>query len=162
MKAWYQSLQQREQLFVAAGALAVAITVLYVFVWLPLDRSHDRLSGSVDAWQRSLAELQPLKGQRPATSGAAPSAANTSQAPVMIVDRSLRARGLDRSLQRSQPTTANGLRVEFENVAFDELVLWLGDLNAQYAMEVTAGTFSRPGRAEAGRINANLTLERIL
>ncbi len=79
---------------------------------------------------------------------------------MVIVDRTLRARGLDRSLQRSQPTTSTGIRVEFENVAFDDLVLWLGDLNAQYAMDVTSGTFSRPSRGEPGRINANLTLER--
>jgi hypothetical protein len=41
-------------------------------------------------------------------------------------------------------------------------VLWLGDLSAQYAMDVTSGSFSASNRAEAGRINATLTLERAL
>jgi type II secretory pathway component PulM len=52
--------------------------------------------------------------------------------------------------------------VEFENVAFDDLVLWLGDLSTQYAMDVTSGSFSASSRAEVGRINATLTLERAL
>ena len=105
--------------------------------------------------------MQPLKHQKLATATSRPAAA-ANQTPVVIVDQTLRARGLDRALQRSQPTTSTGIRVELENVAFDDLVLWLGDLNAQYAMDVTTGTFSKPNRAEPGRINANLTLERTL
>lgn len=161
MKDWFESLEQREKILVSVGAVAVIITVLYAFAWLPIDKGHKELSASVDRWQRSLSELQPLKHQKPATATSRPAAA-ANQTPVVIVDQTLRARGLDRALQRSQPTTSTGIRVEFENVAFDDLVLWLGDLNAQYAMDVTTGTFSKPNRAEPGRINANLTLERTL
>ena len=161
MNDWFESLEQREKILVSVGAVVVIITVLYAFAWLPIDKGHKELSASVDRWQRSLSELQPLKHQKPATATSRPAAA-ANQTPVVIVDQTLRARGLDRALQRSQPTTSTGIRVEFENVAFDDLVLWLGDLNAQYAMDVTTGTFSKPNRAEPGRINANLTLERTL
>ena len=160
MKDWFAALEQREKIFVAVGAAAVAIALLYALVWLPLDKSHKELSANVTAWQRSLNELRPLKGMQQQTSTTQRTAAAGNQTPVVIVDTTLRARGLDRSLQRSQPTTSTGIRVEFENVAFDDLVLWLGDLNAQHAMDVTSGTFSRPNRGEPGRINANLTLER--
>lgn len=161
MKDWFESLEQREKNFVSFGAIAVMATVLYGLVWLPIDKQHKDVTASVNAWQASIGELQPLKGQKAGTQQA-PATAGSDQTPVVIVDRTLRARGLDRALQRSQPTTSTGIRVEFENVAFDDLVLWLGDLNAQFAMDVTTGTFSRPNRAEPGRINANLTLERTL
>ena len=98
--------------------------------------------------------------QIPAGNSTRATPAGAGQTPVVIVDQTLRARGLDRSLQRSQPTTSNGIRVEFENVAFDDLVLWLGDLSNQYAMEVTSGSFSAGNRSTAGRVNATLTLER--
>jgi type II secretory pathway component PulM len=78
----------------------------------------------------------------------------------VIVDQTLRARGLDRSLKRSQPTTNNGIRVEFENVAFDGLILWLGDLSTQHAMHVQAGSFSASSQSGPGRINATMTIER--
>ncbi len=163
MKDWFESLEQRERLFVGGGAAVVAVALLYAFIWLPLAKGHEDLSISVAAWQRSLAELRPLKGLQPAPAGSSRAVrAGAQQTPVVIVDQTLRARGLDRSLRRSQPTTSTGIRVEFENVAFDDLVLWLGDLSSQYAMDVTSGSFSTANRPEIGRINATLTLERTL
>lgn len=163
MKDWFNSLEQRERIFVGAGIVVVALALFYVAVWMPLERSRVALATNIALWEQSLAELRPLRGIQPATtSDTRISPANAQQTPVVIVDQSLRARGLDRSLKRSQPTTSNGIRVEFENVAFDDLVLWLGDLSRQYAMDVTSGSFSTTSRAEVGRISATLTLERTL
>ena len=164
MKDWYESLQAREQTVVLVGAIVVVIALLFSFVWVPIDRSHARVANSVNTWERSLAELRPLRSL--ATSGElnAKSAAVSSgqQAPIIIVDQTLRSRGLEQYRRRSQPTTANGIRVEFENVAFDELILWLGDLSDQHAMHVQAGSLSAISQAGPGRINASLTLERAL
>lgn len=161
MRDWFESLESREQVFVAAGAIAVVLALLYAFVWLPLDRGQQDLARSVASWERSLAELRPLKAMQQASGGSRPArSVAASQAPVVIVDQSLRARGLHESLQRSQPTTADGIRVEFEDVAFDDLVLWLGDLSRQYAMQVSSGSVSAAGSGEPGRVNATLTLER--
>ena len=161
MKDWFTTLQQREQIVVVAGAVVVLIAIFYSLVWEPLDSGHKDLSAAVTRWERSLAELKPLKGLQTSASGNAPVVSNASQqTPVVIVDLTLRARGLDRSLKRSQPTTSNGIRVEFDNVAFDELVLWLGDLSSQYAMQVTSGSMSTTAQSAPGRINATFTLER--
>jgi type II secretory pathway component PulM len=97
---------------------------------------------------------KPRNGTR-ATSGAA-----SAQSPVVVVDSTLRSHGLGQP-KRSQPTP-NGIRVEFENVAFDKLVVWLGDLSYQYGMEVQAGSVSTGTSDEPGRVNASLTLERSL
>jgi len=162
MKDWFESLEKRERIFVSGGVAVVAVSLLYALIWIPLDKSHNNLNGSVAAWDRSLAQLRPLRGMQPVAASSLVAPVNAQQTPVVIVDLTLRARGLDRSLQRSQPTTSNGIRVEFENVAFDELVIWLGDLSTQYAMDVTSGSFSTANRTEVGRINATLTLERTL
>ena len=161
MKDWFEALETRERLFVLTGAVVVLVALLYALLWAPLDTRHKQLESSVAAWERSLAELQPLVGmQQTAPASGQATQSNRQQTPVVIVDRTLRARGLDRSLKRSQPTTSSGIRVEFENVAFDDLVLWLGDLSSQYAMHVSQGTMSVASRAGPGRINATLTLER--
>lgn len=162
MKDWLYSLEQRERIFVLGGAVAVVLALFYAFLWLPLDKGHQTLQSSVDSWQRSLAEIGPLRGAQPTQTQTSRPAVNTQQTPVVIVDATLRARGLDRSLRRSQPTTSSGIRVEFENVAFDDLVLWLDDLSTQYAMEVASGSLSTSTQAGPGRINATLTLERSL
>jgi len=161
MKNWFLGLEQREQIFVGGGAIVVLIAVFHTLVWVPLDTGQESLAQEVDLWQRSLADLKPLTGMQPGTTDGRPNVANAgSQTPVVIVDQTLRARGLDRALQRSQPTTSNGIRVEFDNVAFDELVLWLGDLSSQYGMEVSSGSMSQTSQSGPGRINATFTLER--
>lgn len=161
MKLWFESLQTRERLFVAIGALIVALAILYGAVWTPLVKKHAELQADVNSWQQSLAALQPLGTL--ASSGSSSRPANgRQQSPIIIVDQTLRGRALDRYRKRSQPTSSNGVRVEFENVAFDELVLWLGDLSDQYSMHVQAGSFSPGSPVVAGRVNATLTLERAL
>ena len=160
MKDWFLGLEDRERLFVGIGAIVVALALIYGFAWAPLDKKHRETQASVSDWQRSLAELRPLKGMASqARNGAAPSP-GAQQSPIIIVDQTLRSRGLERYRKRSQPTSSNGIRVEFEDVAFDDLVLWLGDLSDQYRMTVQAGSLASGSRAGPGRINAALTLER--
>lgn len=161
MKDWFDALESRERLFVALGAVIVIAALFYGFVWAPLDKNHETMAASVSDWQQSLAELRPLKvlaqgGDQAANAGAAVS----QQAPIIVVDQTLRSRGLEQYRRRSQPTSNNGIRVEFENVAFDDLVLWLGDLSDQHSMHVQAGSLSKGSQSGAGRINATLTLER--
>ena len=161
MKNWFEGLESREQLFVSLGVIVVVAALLYGFVWAPLDRNHDAMANSVTDWQRSLAELGPLKGMaQTGGSTSTPTSSGGQQAPIIIVDQTLRSRQLEQFRRRSQPTSSNGIRVEFENVAFDDLVLWLGDLSDQYSMHVQAGSLSKGSQSGAGRINATLTLER--
>ncbi len=159
MRDWFESLELRERLFVTAGAVVVAAALLYAFAWVPLDKRHAEVATSVANWQRSLAELRPLKNVKQTASVPRPGA-GAQQSAIIIVDQTLRGRGLDQYRQRSQPTSTNGIRVEFENVAFDDLVLWLGDLADQYAMHVQAGSVTAGSRSGPGRVNASLTLER--
>ena len=161
MMNWFESLAQRERLFVSAGGAVLLVALIYAFVWLPLDKGQQSMSASIATWERSLADLQPLSSLQLGNSINGPTAgANSPQTPVVIVDQTLRARGLDNSLKRSQPTTTNGIRIEFENIAFDDLVLWLGDLSVQFGMHVTTGSMSATSQAGPGRINATFTLER--
>ena len=161
MKDWFGNLEAREQVFVAGGGAFVIIALVYAFLWMPFDKNHRQRVDSVDSWQRSLAELGPLRSLASSSQSSRPrSTGNSQQAPIIIVDQTLRSRGLEQYRRRSQPTTSNGVRVEFESVAFDELVLWLGDLSDEFGMHVQAGSVSVVPQAGPGRVNASLTLER--
>ena len=165
MKDWFAGLETREQAFVVAGAAVVAISLIYALAWMPLAKQHAQLETSVGNWERSLAELGPLRPLAAAAAqqgGSQQSPVNRQQAPIIIVDQTLRSRGLEQYRRRSQPTTSNGVRVELEGVAFDELVIWLGDLSDEYGMQVQAGSVSAVTQVGPGRVNASLTLERSL
>ena len=161
MRNWFESLEQRERIFVIVGAAIIVVALFWAGVWMPLDKGHRDAQARVADWQRSLSVLRPLAAAPQVVDDPArPASGPSSESAVVIVDRTLRSHGLGQP-KRSQPTP-NGIRVDFENVAFDDLVLWLGDLSSQYGMEVQAGSLSAPSVASPGRINATLTLERTL
>ena len=163
MKDWFNTLESREQVFVAAGAVIVVVALIYALLWLPLDKRHAQAQQSVADWERSLAELGPLRALVANAGSEIPrGSVDVGQAPIIIVDQTLRSRGLEQYRRRSQPTTSNGIRVELESVPFDELVLWLGDLSDQFGLHVQAGSLSAIAQAGPGRVNASLTLERSL
>ena len=160
MKDWFESLEQRERIFVGVGAIVVVIAVFWAALWMPLDKGHRDAQARVADWERSLTVLRPLAAAPQPQAGPAQQRGAGTESPVVIVDRTLRSHGLGQP-KRSQPTP-NGIRLDFENVAFDNLILWLGDLSSQYGMEVQAGSLSAPSVESPGRINATLTLERTL
>lgn len=161
MKLWFLSLQPRERVFVTAAVVFAAVATLWFGIWIPLDKGHQYAAERVAVWQQSLAELRPMKAQVEALGSGRPVTSGQNESLVVIVDNSLRQRGLYSSLQRSQPTPAgNGIRVEFENAAFDDLVLWLGDLHRQYGLQVESGSFSIASGSSPGRVNSSVTLQR--
>ncbi len=161
MKDWFLALNERERISVAVAAVFVLFAIAWFGIWEPLNSGHQRAKDSVENWRQSLAELRPLKGQIQNAGTSQPATAGQNQSLVVIVDNSLRQRGLYGSLQRSQPTPAgNGIRVEFESAAFDDLILWLGDLHRQYGLTVEAGSFSTSSSDSPGGVNSSVTLER--
>jgi general secretion pathway protein M len=161
MTSWFASLAEREKIFVLTAAVLIVFATLWLGVWTPLDRGQKSAAARVDTWKVSLAQLQPLKGQVQSSGSGTQLQAGQNQSLVVIVDTTLRQRGLYNALQRSQPTPAgNGIRVEFESAAFDDMMLWLGDVNRQYGLLVQSGSFSVASGESPGRVNSTLTLER--
>lgn len=161
MKEWFAGLEAREQLIVGIGGALAILILVWALVWMPFERSRQNLANDVELWQQSLAELRVLAATAPddAMANDATPVSDPGVSPVVVIDQTLRERNLNSAVKRRQPTP-NGIRVEFENVAFDQLVVWLGDLSARHGMSVQAGSLSLSGRAGPGRINASLTLER--
>lgn len=163
MKNWFESLEVRERQFIVVGAAVVIIAILYGLIWTPLAGKQEALKTDIELLQRSIVELRPLRLSAVSGQSTRPTSTSTSQqSPLIIVDQTLQGRGLDRYRRNSQPTSSNGIRVVFEDVAFDDLMLWLGDLSQQYAMHVENGSISIGSQRTPGRVNATLTLERTL
>lgn len=159
MREWFEGLESREQISVAVAGIFVIFALLYFAVWLPLASSEATLSNSVQTWERSLAELRPLKAAVQ-SGGNGNTRPVSNQSLVVVVDSSLAQFSLSNAHQRSQPTSPNGIRVEFENAAFDDLVRWLGNVSANHGLQVQSSNFSASSQGIAGRVNASVTLER--
>ena len=159
MKNWFMNLEQREQIFVGAGAIVVAILILWGGIWMPLDKKHRDAQTSVERWQGSLSDPRFVGARLAAAPSGGTGAAASSDSVVVIVDRTLSQLDLNSAVTRRQPTP-NGISVSFEAVAFDQLALWLGEMATSHGMEVQSGSLSLATTGGPGRINAQLTLER--
>lgn len=159
MRDWFESLQPREKLFVVTAGVVVLLAVFWLGIWAPLDRGQERAAQSVDGWQAAVTELRSLQGDLRAGASNRSAPAGLNQSLVVIVDETLRSRNLYNSLQRSTPNQDDGIQLVFEDAAFDELVLWLGDVSEQYGLRVQSAGFNHADEA-AGRVNATVTLER--
>ena len=161
MKSWFTTLEPRERIFVSAAAVVILFAVFWFGLWTPLDRGQQAAHDRVESWKQGIAELRPMKSQVQAVASGGQVVVPQDQSLVVIVDNSLRQRGLYNALQRSQPTpSGDGIRVEFESAAFDDLMLWLGDLHRQYGLDVESGSFSIASGDNPGRVNSSVTLQR--
>lgn len=160
MKDWFEGLAPREQMLVALAGVLTVIVVIYLAVWLPLERANARLETRVESQRELVTELRQLRGRVSAPEAGGAATGGDGQSLVVVVDSTVRQRGLGTALKRSQPLDGDSIRVNFENVAFDALVEWLGQLASRHGIEIGAASFS--SRAEPGRVDATLTLERAL
>lgn len=160
MKAWYESLQERERLLLLGGSLLLGLMLLYLLVWEPLQRDVRNLEAAVHAargqvsWmQQASAEATALKGRAP---GTAPSKSRGSL--INAVEQSAGQAGLRQAIQRMEPQGSDKIILEFREVAFDHLITWLGSLEQRYAAHVSQ--FNATRSPSPGRVDARVILER--
>jgi general secretion pathway protein M len=155
MRAWYANLAERERRVVTIGAVVAAILLLLAIV-LPLNRNISQARERIVTKQGDLAFIQSAVPQL-AAAGPGVAAAATGESLVVLIDSSARESGLGKSLSSTQPTADKGLRVRFDNVAFDALVAWLARLSQSHGVRVESAEIESAG--EPGVVNASLVLK---
>ena len=78
---------------------------------------------------------------------------------MSIVDSSAKRSKIRKPIQRIEPEGKNGVKLWIENVDFDTLVRWLGDIERRHGVLVKRATITRHEQT-AGRVNSRLSLER--
>ena len=157
-RAWWATLAEREQRVLAVGAVVVGLTVLYLGVWEPVVKAqHDRERALEDA--RALATmLEALAVEVQRGRGAGGGTAGAGQSLLAVVDQSRRASALTKPPTRLQPEGDATVRIWLDDVPFDALLRWLGDLQARYGVRVDAADIER--QSGQGLVSARLTLVR--
>jgi general secretion pathway protein M len=155
VRAWYAGLQQREQRVVAIGGIAVAVLVLVLGILMPLQSA---VSSAVKGNQTKREDLAWMQVNAPEIRAAGNQlAADTGEAPVVLVDRVGREAGLGGALRGTQPN-GTGVRVQLEAAPFDTLVTWLATLDERYGLATESITVDRA--AQPGLVNASITFTR--
>jgi general secretion pathway protein M len=152
LHTWYAGLQAREQRMVAIGSVTVAALVLLLGILMPLQSAVSSATRRNETKREDLAWMRVNAPEIRAAGGQL--AADTGEAPVVLVDRVGREAGLGSALRGTQPS-GTGVRVQLEAAPFDTLVAWLATLDERYGLAIESITVDRT--AQPGMVNASIT-----
>jgi general secretion pathway protein M len=152
LRAWYAGLQERERRMVTTGGISVAVLILVLGILMPLQSAVSSAIKRNETRREDLAWMQANAPELRAAGGEL--AADTGEAPVVLVDRVGREAGLASALRGTQPN-GNGVRVQLEAAPFDTLVTWLATLDEHYGLAIESITVDRAARP--GVVNASIT-----
>ena len=155
-RAWWSALADRERRVLSAGAVALGLIVLYLGIWEPISGARHRQKVELQAARALAVQLESLAAAAPRAGGGA--LVGTGQSLLAVIDQSRKTSAITKPPSRLQPEGDHTVRVWLEDVPFDGLLRWLGDLQTRYGVRVDDADIER--ESGPGLVNARLTLAR--
>lgn len=161
MMTWWNNLSLRERWMIGGGTGLVAVLLLYALVWHPLQRNLTALHQSVGELRSDVAWMQQAVGDVKRLTNAAETNTQAVSARdeslLVFVDRTARSAGLGPAVKRVEPQGINQLQIRLEQVSFDQMIRWLGNLQQQHDIALINAVIDR--QTESGRVDARLVLQ---
>ena len=157
IKTWYQGLKGNERQLVIAAAVLLGIALVYLILLAPLSRAVNTREARVERKQQDLVWMRGVSGPMQQLIATQPGG-NAGESLVVVIDRSARQAGIANALAGQTPNGDNGIRVRLENAPFDNLVIWLSNLQQQYGINIDSASIDRSGKP--GVVSASIVLMR--
>ncbi|MFK5913449.1 MAG: type II secretion system protein M [Woeseiaceae bacterium] len=158
LQTWFLSLTLREQNLVKAASAIFIIFMLYLFIVDPISSNYLKNKKNVEtasktvSWMKAAAtEVKRLGGSN------ALSSSSQGKFALSTIDRSIKKAGLGAMMKRVQPEGETGVRVWFENAAFDELIAWLASIELKQGLSVNEINIEQT--ETTGLVNVRVYLE---
>lgn len=154
---FWQARNTRERWIIGLGVPLLLLSLLYAYLWMPINKERHQLRRQVPALmqdkQKLVAEAQEvktLKAQVPAQT-----AATGGSDPLTLARQSAGSAGLGQV--QLTPDNAGGIQVAAPDLPFDALMRWLGQLQSQYGLRVVSAQISALPKAR-GHVKVQITL----
>ena len=144
---------RNEQIALLAGAVLLAVVLIWMIIVSPLNLKRDSLIVTTTANQLSLGKVQLLASQYEVFSRQSNQSGNGGDLSGMI-DASMRESGINMS--SFTPGTNGEARIRIDKVSSDVLMQWLFDLEAKYHLAIRE--LSITATNDIGQVSVNLRL----
>ena len=155
LREQWNKLAPGERRLAMIGGVVVGATLLYVLLWLPIQKELTRLRVSVPEeraqLQRMRAQAASIKPLR-ARSGAKPAPGTL----LSVIEQSASARGMRGFVTRMEADGGNGVQLTLDAVPFNSLLSWLADLQDSHSLLIEST--SMDAHSAPGTVNAKLKL----
>jgi general secretion pathway protein M len=121
LRDWFGRFNAREQAYLLAAAVAVALYILFMGVWKPLDGMREEMARRNSIIQAQLSEVRAMASElnQLKTSGSPRRSRNMNQ----LINASTADVGIRPT--RIQPNSRGETSIRFENVSFSDLLRWM-------------------------------------
>ena len=152
---WWSTKAAREQLLYVAVAAAVAATLLWLAVWLPLADWQEREMRRLDNAQQLFEWVTVNEGRaRAAANGAGQRDEAGTGSILPAITQAAEAAGI--RLARLQPESGGAVSVSLEQQPFDQVLAWLAKLDDGSGVRVVQASLD--AHRAPGFVNARLRL----
>jgi type II secretory pathway component PulM len=152
-----QQLSMRDQAMLALLAGALALYVLYQVLLHPLAAANQRLQMQNEAAQKSLTSVTQMAAElRALQQSASQSTSAQSENLTQLIDRTVAENNL--RMSRFQPGSSGDVQVRLDNMAFDQVLRWLNQLESAQGVAIRELVIA-PGSA-SGLVNVSARLFR--
>lgn len=161
MKQWWLNRTPEERTAVTAGAVAVALLLFYLAIWLPLQHGVDNKRSLAQSQAETLVWMQAKAQelQRLARIPKQNQQASSNEALLTLVDRTAKQNRLREPIQRIKPDGSDKVQLWIEGAPFDLLMGWLIQLETAQGINVESLNIDRT--ETSGLVNARINLQRI-
>jgi len=160
LKNWHTSLPPRDMWIVNVTAALIIFTLFYLIIWEPLHKGLETENVRAEAQQKTLQWMQHAEQEARLlrTSGNGHQIRYANKPITLVLEQSLMNAGLKLFVSKIDSSGTNSARVKLDNVAFDQMLVWLNTISMHNGMEVTSATIERGDKP--GRTNARLNFTR--
>lgn len=161
MKDWWETLQSRERYMVLVAAVLVSIAILYLAIWSPIASSRDNKQKRVEAKRDTVVWMSQKKQEVEHLKRINPNMFNRSsdgRSLLAIVDTGAKQMGIRPAITRIEPKGDDKVQLTMEDIAFDYLIVLLGELDRRNNIVVADASFNRS--EQVGKITGKVTLTR--
>lgn len=158
MKQWFSGLNTRERRILMIGAVVLLVMLVYLVIWEPFDSRRSQLRASVEAQRNTYAWMLQASKEVKRLSGRGNRVKRHTGSLLGTINNTAKTGLAGAIIKRVEEDRQQGVRVWIEQVAFDDLVKWLGKIQQQYGIRVSSLVSER--HSKGGRVNVRLILQR--
>ncbi|MSP53359.1 MAG: type II secretion system protein M [Gammaproteobacteria bacterium] len=153
LRLWWDARAVREQLYLALGAIIAVFLIIYLVVISPINSAVTNLKIQVrqqQALAQWLTPRVPLLQGLSAKSGVVQPVTSTNL--LATVDMRLKQSQFANSVTEISQSDASSVRVSFNSVSFDDLMLWLAQQWQQSRIAVVQIDVQKTGDAGLAKV----------
>jgi general secretion pathway protein M len=156
MKAYFNSLNPREQKLVLAAGFFILLFLPYQFIYAPFQSNLIKMQENSFKAQKNIAWMNGKAVEIRNLKGSGGSRRSTGKSLLTLVETTMKQNKLNKNLRKVKPAGSSNVIVWLDDVPFDRLMQWLDSLVVTHGLSIQEITVEK--QSGKGIVNAKINM----